>query len=137
MSIAVAMFDPDFFPNWLFMTILFFTAFAFTTIFGFLSLKVFYHAWQATATEMKEGGAVDVTVLTRTLEAVKYQFFSAAGAMVTGSFFFLAMGLEQARFLNVRYTREPGDQTLAWLTNFVVYIAVFIDSLCNVHHAGG
>jgi hypothetical protein len=113
------------------MIVLFFAAFVFSTIFGFLSLSVFWQAWQATSAELKEGGAADVENLVRTVQAVKFQFVSAAGAMVTGSFFFLAMGIEQLLVLRSRWNNEPRNQDVATVSIFTLYVAVFIDSLCN------
>ena len=40
---------------------------------------------------------------------MKYQFLSAMGAMVTGSFFFLLMGLEQARIVYQRFMGAAQD----------------------------
>ena len=127
LNVLAASWEPLYLPTWIVMIVLFFTAFVCSAIFGFLSLSVFYDAWQAKKTELKKGGAADVLAV----QAVQTQFVSAAGAMVTGSFFFFAMGLEQLLVLSSRWTGEPRSQDAAMVSMFVLYIAVFVDSICN------
>jgi hypothetical protein len=114
------------------MIFLFFVAFLLATRFGVTICLVFYEAWQATSEELREGGAADMATLARTHRAVKIQFLSALGGMATASLFFVANGMEQARSLHGRiYVDEKPDERLAQLSSFFLFVAVFVDSICN------
>ena len=93
---------------------------------------MFYEAWKATSKELREGGAEDMAMLARTDKAVKIQFLTALGGMATASLFFIANGMEQARSLHGRiYLDEKPDEQLAQLSSFFLFVAVFVDSICN------
>jgi hypothetical protein len=113
------------------MIVFFFFAFLLATYFGAKTCIVFYEAWQATSIELREGGAEDTGDLARTDRAVKIQFLTALGGMVTSMLFFLANGMEQARSLRERMFDVNPNIPLAQLSNGFLYVTVFVDSICN------
>ena len=110
------------------MIILFIICFFLSTCFGAKACTVFYEAWQATYKELREGGADDMAKLSKINTAVKIQFLTALGGMLTASLFFLANAFEQMRSLRERvYERTPNEQ-LAQASAFFLYVAVFVSA---------
>merc|ERR1719506_3332934 len=73
--------------------------------------------------------------LAHTVAAVKFQFICALGSMLTGSTYFLFMGADQLRNVINRSSYElrhvTSDPDFARRSITMLYIAVFIDSICN------